>query len=228
MSEVHISLSEFDAIRNSQKEGQDRIKELEKIISEKDDLITKLENNSQIIIKTHTRYLKPISNESLLFNIVRDVQKVFRDYLDTKKMSIVLDRFLNHPETKFEEIHDSELYAPYRANHYSEKFVGFEEVKEEIEKHFGKTLQEKIQEVENEKKSLRDKIFKELSITIDELDSKNQELQKQLDETREKLKEASKSHKEKLAEAEKKFKEAADELEQLRGKKSFLQKLFGK
>ena len=45
MSEVHISLSEFDAIRNSQKEGQDRIKELEKIISEKDDLITKLGYN---------------------------------------------------------------------------------------------------------------------------------------------------------------------------------------
>ena len=29
MSEVHISLSEFDSIRNSQKESQDRIKEAE-------------------------------------------------------------------------------------------------------------------------------------------------------------------------------------------------------
>lgn len=225
MSEVHISLSEFDAIRNSQKEGQDRIKELEKIISEKDDLITKLENNSQIIIKTHTRYLKPISNEPLLYNIVRDVQKIFEGYSDIKKMSIVLARFLNHPETKFEEIHDSELYTPYRSNHYSEKFVGFEEVKEEIEKHFGKTLQEKIQEVEKKKENLREEIYKEVSETLDAFKHQNQKLQEQLDETQEKLKEASKSHEEKLKEAEEKFKQAAAELNALKGK-SFWKKLF--
>ena len=225
MSEVHISLSEFDAIRNSQKEGQDRIKELEKIISEKDDLITKLESNSKIIIKTYTRYLKPISNEPLLFNIVRDVQKTFRDYMDTKKMNIALDRFLNHPETKFKEIHDSELYTPYRSNHYSEKFVGFEEVKEEIEKHFGKTLQEKIQEVEKKKENLREEIYKEVSETLDTFKHQNQKLQEQLDEAQEKLKEASKSHEEKLKEAEEKFKQAAAELNALKGK-PFWKKLF--
>lgn len=227
MSEVHISLSEFDAIRNSQKEGQDRIKELEKIISEKDDLITKLENNSQIIIKTHTRYLKPILDEPLLFDIVKAVQKLFGDYTDIKKMSIVLNKFLNHPKTKFEEIHDSELYTPYRYNHYSEKFVGFEEVKEEIEKHFGKTLQEKIQEVEKKKENLRDEIYKEVSETLDAFKHQNQKLQEQLDEAREKLKEASKSHEEKLKEAEEKFKQAAAELNALKGK-SFWKKLFNK
>jgi uncharacterized protein YPO0396 len=225
MSEVHISLSEFDAIRNSQREGQDRIKELEQIISEKDDLITKLESNSKIIIKTYTRYLKPIFDESLLFDIVKAVQKRFGDYQDIKKMSIALDRFLNHPETKFKEVYDHELDLPYRSSRYSEKFVGFEEVKEEIEKHFGKTLQEKIQEVENEKEKLRDEISKEFSTTIDELKCKNQKLQEQLDEAQEKLKEASKSHEEKLKEAEEKFKQAAAELNALKGK-SFWQKLF--
>lgn len=225
MSEVHISLSEFDAIRNSQKEGQDRIKKLEKIISEKDDLITKLESNSKIIIKTYTRYLKPIFDESLLFNIVKDVQKIFRDYSDIKKMSIILARFLNHPEIKFEEISDHELELPYRSSRCSEKFVGFEEVKEEIEKHFGKTLQEKIQEVENEKEKLRDEIYKEVSETLDAFKHQNQKLQEQLDEVQEKLKEASKSHEEKLKEAEEKFKQAAAELNALKGK-PFWKKLF--
>lgn len=189
MSEVHISLSEFDAIRNSQKEGQDRIKELEQIISEKDNLITKLESNSKIIIKTYTRYLKPISDEPLLFNILRDVKKHLGDYLDIKKMSIALDRFLNHPETKFKEVSDHELELPYLSSRCLEKFVGFEEVKEEIEKHFGKTLQEKIQEVENEKEKLRDEIYKEVSETLDAFKHQNQRLQEQLDEAQEKLKE---------------------------------------
>lgn len=227
MSEVHISLSEFDAIRNSQKEGQDRIKELEKIISEKDDLITKLENNSQIIIKTYTRYLKPIPNERLLLNITNDVQTKFSNYPDIKKTTITLYRFLTHPETKFKEVSDNELESSYQSNRCSEKFVGFEEVQKELEDHFARNLKEKIEEVEKEKKSLRDEIYKELINDITKLESENKDLQKQLDETQEKLKEASKSHEEKLAEAEKKFKEAADELEQLRGKKSFWQKLFG-
>lgn len=226
MSEVHISLSEFDAIRNSQKEGQDRIKELERIISEKDDLITKLENNSQIIIKTHTRYLKPILDNDLLYKIIDDIEDKYYSYQKKDKLTVVLYKFLNHPQTKFKEASENEIDRRYKP--YSEKFVGFDEVKKEIEEHFCKALQEKIKEVEDEKKSLRDEISKEFNTSIDELNSKNKELQKQLDETREKLKEASKSHEEKLAEAEKKFKEAADELEQLRGKKSFLQKLFDK
>ena len=189
---------------------------------------TKLESNSKIIIKTYTRYLKPIPNEHLLLNITNDVQTKFSNYPDIKKTTIALYRFLTHPETKFKEVSDNELKLSYRSNRYSEKFVGFEEVQKELEYHFAKDLKEKIAEVENKRKTLHDKISKEFNTTIDELNSKNKELQKQLDETQEKLKEASKSHEEKLAEAEKKFKEAADELEQLRGKKSFLQKLFGK
>ena len=225
MSEVHISLSEFDSIRNSQKESQDRIKELEKIISEKDDLITKLESNSQIIIKTYTRYLKPILNERLLLNITNDVQTKFNDYPDIKKTTIALYRLLNHPETKFKEVFDNELELPYRSNRCSEKFVGFEEVQKELEDHFARDLKEKIEEVEKEKKELHDKIFKELNNEIIKLDSENKDLQKQLEETQEKLKEASKSHEEKLKEAEEKFKQAAAELNALKGK-SFWKKLF--
>lgn len=227
MSEVHISLSEFDAIRNSQKEGQDRIKELEKIISEKDDLITKLESNSQIIIKTHIRYLKPILNGNVLYDIINDIEDKYYSASDKDKLTIALHRCLNHPNTKFEEASLKDINSRYQIQLDSEKFVGFEEVQKEIEDHFAKDLKEKIEEVEKEKKSLRDKIYEEVSETLDAFKYQNQKLEEQLNEAQEKLKEASKSHEEKLAEAEKKFKEAADELEQLRGKKSFWKKLFG-
>ena len=226
MSEVHISLSEFDAIRNSQKEGQDRIKELERIISEKDDLITKLENNSQIIIKTHTRYLKPVPDENMLYSVIRNIKDSYFYNSDKYKFAVLLSKILNHPDTKFQEASENEIIC--KSNSYFEKFVGFEEVEKEIEEHFSKKLQEKIKEVEDEKKSLRDKISNEFHESIHILKVTNKDLEEQLKETQDKLKEASKSHEEKLAEAEKKFKEAADELEQLRGKKSFLQKLFGK
>lgn len=164
MSEVKMSLSEFDAIRNAKDKAENDLKELKQShkeeISDLKNTIKDIEKRSRVIVKHKDRYFYRTAFDretikSLKNNLKFDIQygrlnigRILNDqYLNGfDKVSTIVDIIVEKiNKCNFIEVSD-EIEELFSENGEPDQYIGFEDIKLEVEKEL------KEQYINNQKK----------------------------------------------------------------------------
>ena len=231
MSEVKMSLSEFDAIRNARDNAENELKELKQShkeeITELKNNIREIEKRARVIIKHDNKYFyktafdndtihkikNRISNE--IFSGRLEFDYLFRDrsmgYYD--RMASVADIIIDEINNgEYIQASDAEIKEIYSENREPDQYVGFDDIKLKVEKDLEDYYinnQKKIQEkLEQQIKDYEDKYQK----VDEELRSKHsgriKSLEDKLNDSQEELSNLKETHKEEVDKLKEELKEA--------------------
>lgn len=218
MSILQIDLSEYDAMRKSLKDAENRIEELKE--ENKD-----LKKSSKIIFRREVEYLSPMID---MYKFGQAIKNEIQSYeysglrLNIERLAAICIEVWKKFPKEYSKVVPTTEKVPMQ----SDTLIGFDDVRLKIEEmfkeQFTKEHQQAIRELNLEKdtyktkyNSIYDEISGKFKSTIKRLKEENNKLKEELKES----KEANKDNEVKLAESEEKVKELQEELNKLKTKK---------